>query len=218
MCQSGDRRQCWQIDAHSHITVAPLDSWPSAAAHLTGDHAGPVRSEGNVEVIAPDGVSVDVRQGDDSFETIDVCTNGVCKQLRPKQRKNLDDVRAVTLLGDGHTVFVGQGVAAAAAEHLVRYDLAHPGAGTEVAKCAEVLDIVAGNLVIQQTDCANMGGPRLLVSPGGKRLATLGKFFSTSAPNFAVGGTRWLLVGYQGFSVWDLANGKQLASLPDCPP
>jgi len=220
VCLDDGARECWQIDARGRLAPLAARAWPAVAkSRPAGDlHPRPAQDDG-VELRLPDGFTAKVTYDDASgTETIELCDRGACKRLRPKQRRNLDDVRAIAVLPDRRTVLVGQGVSVVSAEKLYHFDLRRPTSPQLLLRCAELLDVVDGNLLIQQTDCANAGGPRYLYTPTGRRLATLGPSFSTIDPIYATGDHRWLVVGYHTFAVWDLAKGKRLSSVPDCPP
>ena len=214
VCDDGNERACWRIDAKGLISVASKADWP-AVAELKGDRGRPEAVKTDyVDVSAPAGIKVTV-SGEAPAQVIEVCKGERCRKLRPKQRK-IDDVMSVTVMGDGHSVFVGIGVGLVAPEQLLRFDLDNPGAGRPLARCASVIDELGGNALIQKTDCANYGGSRMLVTPAGKILGIVGESFGSDSPWFNVGGNRWLFYGYNTFTVWDVAKGTQLASVPVC--
>jgi hypothetical protein len=172
---------------------------------------------GDVAVIAPDGITVKVTTKDD-LDTIEVCDGKACKSLRPKQRRpGFDDVRAVTVMPDRHSLLVGQGMAPVAAEHLVRYDLRDPGARQELARCGEVRDVIAGIALVLKTDCGNRGGSLLLFDAAGQIRGSIASGnIGENDPIWKLGGDRWLFVDYGVFAVWDLAKAKQLFAVRTC--
>lgn len=156
---------CWRIDKRGHFADLPKADWPAR------------QRDAHAELVLPEEKTVDYVKLRGPAEihvddhTVEVCTDR-CRSFTVKPRSKVDDLTSVTVLADKHTVFVGTGQAPVTNERLLRFDLDHPDAGRLIGTCAEVWDAYpGGNVLVQKSDCANAGGPRILFSSTGKRLA-----------------------------------------------
>lgn len=197
-------RKCWRIDKRGQIAELPKPDWPPES-EVHADLALPEDKEVDyVRLRGPAEIHV-------KGQTIEVCTDG-CRSLKVK-----GDISSVTVLADKHTVFVGTGTALVTNERLLRFDLDHLDAGRLIGKCASVWDAYpGGNVLVQKSDCANTGGPRILFSSTGKILGEVGAQFSMAKGAFHVGGDLWLFVDYDTFAVWDVRRATAVTRLPAC--
>lgn len=210
-----DQRDCWRIDAAGAVTALPPAQWPAPGRRLPPGDARPPMMIDGVQVRAPAPLQVKLDVPYDAPSTIEVCNGAACKRLklRRQQRISLQQLHSVTVLDDGRTLFAGLGLMPTGAEAIDRYDLDHPAAAPQRLEhpggCAEILDVLAGNLLVQTTGCVNAGGDRVIVSPAGKHLANL-HGYASDTPYYALGGNRWLFAGYDGYAIWDFAKAKRI--------
>lgn len=215
------QRDCWRIEPTGAARPLPPAQWPApGSGRAQGDRAPEVRmGDVLVHVPAPLKLKID-RPSEEAPPVIEVCNGSACKQLKLRPQKNilLQYLYSLTVLADGRTLLAGLGMGPTGAEAIERYDLDKPAAAPQRLKhpgqCGLILDVLAGNLLIQTSDCANAGGARVLMTPAGKLLANLGEF-GTPQPYHALGGNRWLFEAYAGYAIWDLATGKRIAATKD---
>jgi hypothetical protein len=222
--ERGRDRSCWRVDAKGAVSALPDKQWPAAnpSRMAKGDRVEPVAVD-QVPVRVPAGMTVKIVNEYDKPATVDVCEGASCKHVvlraQAKERTSLQAVYSVTVLSDKRTMYVGLGLGTTAAEALEKYDLDKPKQAPQKMSysgtngCAEILDVIGGNLLVQTTDCANAGGTRLLVTPAGKQLAKLGEY-SSDAPFFALGGDRYLFLPFGHAEIWDAAKAKRIAKQP----
>lgn len=224
-CFSGWRggdRSCWRVDAKGTVTALPEKQWPAAEpAHVNrGDRPQPVVID-NVPTYLPAKLTAKLSNEYDQPATVDICEGNACRhvQLRAqkKERTSLQAMYSITVLPDRRTMYVGLGLGTTAAEALERYDLDNPKVTPQklavgASACADILDTIGGNMIVQITDCANAGGDRVIMTTTGKRLAKIDSS-ATDAPYYALGGERTLFVGFHGMAIWDIAKAKQLVAI-----
>lgn len=199
-------KTCWRIDKRGQFADEPTATHPNAQPELL------LPEEKTVDYVSLRGpAEIHVKE-----QTVEVCTDR-CRSFTVKPRSKIDDITSVTVLPDKHTVFVGTGVAVVTNERLLRFDLDHLDAGRLIGKCAEVWDAFpGGNVLVQKTDCANAGGPRILFSSAGKILGEVGAQFSMANGEYHLGGDLWLFVDYGTFAVWDVRRAVAVSRLPAC--
>jgi hypothetical protein len=217
--RGGKQRDCWRIEPTGAVAALPPAQWPATGSAPEPADDTPETKIGETFVQSPVSHAVKIQDGasDEEPPTIEVCAGGACKRLKLRQEKrpSLQFLHSLVVHPDGHTIFAGLGMGTTGAEAIDRYDLDKPAAAPQRLKfpnrCAWILDVLAGNLLLQTSDCANLGGARVLMTPGGKQLANLGEFASHQSFH-ALGGNRWLFESYAGLAIWDLATGKRVAA------
>jgi hypothetical protein len=213
--------ECWRIDATGATSALPAAQWPAPSSGWDKGDRTPEQDINDVRVQAPASLKVKIDMPPDGQSpTIEVCSGSSCKRvkLRPQKKPSLSGVVSVAVLADHRTLYAGLGMGLTGVEVIERYDLDMPTAVPQQFKhpnqCALILDELAGNVLVQTSDCANAGGDRLLMAPSGKVLANLG-VFASEAPFHALGNDRWLFQSNQGLSIWNLATGKRVAITSD---
>jgi hypothetical protein len=209
--------ECWRIDATGSTSALPAAQWPAPGSGWDQGDRTPEQDIDSVRVQAPASLKVKIDMPPDlQPPTIEVCKDSSCKRvkLRPQKNASLSGVVSIAVLADHRTLYAGLGMGLTGVEVIERYDLDKPTAAPQQIKhpnkCALILDELAGNVLVQTSDCANAGGDRLLMAPSGKVLANLG-VFGSEAPFHALGNDHWLFQSNDGLSIWNLATGKRVA-------
>lgn len=224
------QRDCWRIDARGAVTPLPPSQWPAPDPGQPEGDGTPAVELGQTFVRAPAGLTVKIEPEDEGGipqgtdpRTIEVCKADRCKRMKAPRPANpaVDSLRFLNVLPDGHTLVLGYSLTMAA-ERLELLDLDKPAAPPRLIpmprqRCLLVLDELAGNLLVQTSDCANDGGDRVLMTRSGTRVANLG-FQSRHTPYFSLGGNRWLFDSYyEGLVIWDVAKLQRVARAPRPP-
>ncbi len=216
-------RDCWRIDAGGSASALPEEEWPPFQEFVSslGDRRMP-QTVGTHLVHAPASFGVKIWVDDPSAmqspENVEVCKDKTCKRIKLRVHPiGLDMLNDVTVLDDHRTLFARFGIPAG--RLLERYDLDRPSAAPQriafPGGCAEILDVLAGNVLVQMTGCNYASGHRLLMTPAGKFVANL-RDYPASSPFYALGGDRWLFERFPGeLAIWDLAKRKRLAAVTE---
>lgn len=169
-------KQCWRFDTTSR-TLVPIDT----ASALTRRSDDLVIVHDVQPPIGPKPPWIGKALDD---HTVEVCGPSGCTRLPIGQLSKKDDgadtVASIAISSSGNRVAVVRGEQMISRQLVELYDRAsHKRLATIHPKtaCADVVDFAGESAVIQEWDCINQGGPRVIASPSGSVIARIAGIF-----------------------------------------
>ena len=201
---------CWSLEVASGV-LSPLPSGSSAP--------GP----GELAVPAPGGEAAPPPEWRTStyVDTVTICHDAACEPfplVHAHPGTDGDAVAAAAVSPSGARVIVVRG------EQLVRepmtieiYDRATHRRWSVLRPkqhCVDLLGFAGEAAIVQEWDCVDQGGPRMIVSPAGKLVARVAGYFGHPDPFLHLGGDRWAFVddGRGTVAIYDVVTGKHVAT------
>jgi len=124
-----------------------------------------------------------------------------------------DEVGAADVSATGERVAVVRGAEGLAKMNIEIYDRASKkrlGVVRPKMACARLMGFAGDSAIVQEWDCANQGGPRMIVGPSGKLVARVPGNFSHRDEFIRVDGDRWAFTdrGDGSVAIYDVVRGS----------
>ena len=155
---------------------------------------------------------------DEQHEHLQVCGPDGCSPFlfahtKYSPERGQDEVETAEVSVSGERVAIVRGAEGLAKMNVEIYDRAsHKRLGVVRPKmaCAKLLGFAGDSAVVQEWDCANQGGPRMIIGPSGKLVARVAGNFSHRDEFMRVDGDRWAFTSSSdgNVSIYDVVRGS----------
>jgi hypothetical protein len=203
-------KDCWSFDPKAN-TLAPVANVAKQAdddvviAPFDYEHPTPITSpwtakhendSDQVEVCGPDG-----------------CAPFPVAHTKYTPDRGEDEIESADVSASGERVAVMRGAEGIAKMNVEIYDRkSHKrlGIARPTMPCARLMGFAGDSAVVQEWDCANQGGPRMIIGPSGKLVARVAGNFSHRDEFVRVDGDRWAFTGRGDgtVSIYDVVRGS----------